>query len=332
MLRLLRLLAFPLSIIYGLVVYVRNFLFDIGVFRSAGFEIPLICVGNLSVGGTGKTPMVEFLIRMLDEHKIAVLSRGYRRKSKGFLLAGPDHDAKDLGDEPFQLYRKFPNIAVAVDADRRNGIAQLQTMVKPSVILLDDAFQHRKVKPHFSILLTAYDELYVDDWYLPTGNLRDSKREARRADLIVVTKCPIDMSDEKGEVIIRKLKPNRNQKVLFAHLGYADVVKSESPAPITLNQLRDRNVALVTGIANPKPFLDYLESKEIAFKHYNYRDHHNFTEKEIASFKEHEIVLTTEKDYVRLMGKVKNLYYLEVEHIFDDSDNQIFKESLNGLF
>ncbi|MEX0359782.1 MAG: tetraacyldisaccharide 4'-kinase, partial [Allomuricauda sp.] len=149
MLQFLRKIAFPFSLIYALIVHIRNYLFDWGVLRSISYKTPTVCVGNLSVGGTGKTPMIEYLIRTLSNHKIAVLSRGYKRKSKGFLLATPSSTVAELGDEPFQIHQKFPNISVAVDADRRNGIAQLEKMVQPDVILLDDAFQHRKVKPKF---------------------------------------------------------------------------------------------------------------------------------------------------------------------------------------
>ncbi len=331
MLRLLRILAFPFSIVYGLIVFVRNLLFDMGVFRSETFRTPLICVGNLSVGGTGKTPMIEYLVRLLAENHIAVLSRGYKRKSNGFLLAGPEHDAKDLGDEPFQMYRKFPNLIVAVDADRRNGIAKLEEMVKPSLILLDDAFQHRKVKPQFSILLTTFDELYVDDWYLPTGNLRDSKGQSKRADLIVVTKGPKDMPLQLRKKIIGKLSPKSHQHVLFAYLNYANTVKSMGSAQYSLEQLMNRNIALVTGIANPKPLLQFLKSKEIAFRHFQYGDHHDFSEKEIVSFQNFDLVLTTEKDYVRLMGKVENLFYLEVEHVFNAEDNKIIENRVKAL-
>ncbi|WP_222983550.1 tetraacyldisaccharide 4'-kinase [Flagellimonas meishanensis] len=332
MLRLLRLLAFPISVIYGVVVHARNLLFDVGVFRSRSFDTPVVCVGNLSVGGTGKTPMIEFLVRLLGNHKIAILSRGYKRKSEGFVLAGPEHTVHDLGDEPFQLHRKFMEVAVAVDADRQHGIAQLAKTVNPDLILLDDAFQHRKVRPHFSILLTAYYTLYVDDWYLPTGNLRDSKREARRADVIIVTKCPEHMTEEKREEILNKLGPMPNQKVLFAHLGYDNAVKSSGPEQHLLEQLRGKNIALVTGIARPEPLVRFLQSKGIDFQHFKFRDHHDFSDKDIASFKDFDMILTTEKDYVRLMGRLDNLFYLEVAHRFAERDKRIMEERLKALF
>ncbi|NAY92493.1 tetraacyldisaccharide 4'-kinase [Muricauda sp. JGD-17] len=330
--RLLRLLAFPISIIYGLVVHIRNFLFDSGVLRSVTFDTPLICVGNLSVGGTGKTPMIEFLVRMLGENKVAILSRGYKRKSKGFVLAKSYHTVHDLGDEPFQLYRKFPNVIVAVDADRRNGITQLESKVQPDIILLDDAFQHRQVKPRFSILLTAFDSLYEDDWYLPTGDLRDSKREASRADLIIVTKSPENISTTKRKEITKKFNPKPRQKVLFAHLAYAEVVKSSGSEQLPLSALKNANIALVTGIARPEPLVKFLKSKGLDFKHFKFRDHHDFSERDIESFNNYEIVLTTEKDYVRLMGRLQNLYYLEIAHRFDtDKDRAILESSIKEI-
>ena len=218
---LLRKILFPFSLGYALVVKARNYFYDIGIKKSTFFDTKTICVGNLSVGGTGKTPMIEYLIEQLKiDYRVAVLSRGYKRKSSGFLLATPKSSVENLGDEPFQIYTKFPEITVAVDADRRNGISILEEHIKPDVILLDDAFQHRKVKAGFNILLTAYGKLYCDDWYLPTGNLRDSRSEVRRADLIIVTKCPTEISETDKEGIRNNLKINTNQSVLFSSLSY----------------------------------------------------------------------------------------------------------------
>ncbi|MGX1930767.1 tetraacyldisaccharide 4'-kinase [Flagellimonas sp. 2504JD4-2] len=325
MLQLLRKIAFPFSLIYALVVFIRNRLFDIGVFKSKSYNTPTICIGNLSVGGTGKTPMIEFLIRLLDGHRIAVLSRGYKRKSKGFLLAGPNNTVEDLGDEPFQLHTKFSNSTVAVDRDRRNGIEQLEASVKPEVILLDDAFQHRKVKPKFSILLTAYGNLFMDDWYLPTGNLRDSKGEAKRADVIIVTKCPAHISREEKEKISKRINPQSHQKVLFSTLIYQENVRNASEV-IELDALKGKNFALVTGIASPEPLVAHLKNLGLVFEHLEYGDHHYFTANEIDGFANFELILTTEKDFVRLDGKVENLYYLEVAHSFEIKDQATLKE------
>ncbi len=332
MLALFRKIAFPFSLIYGLVVFLRNRLFDIGFLSSKSYNTPTICVGNLSVGGTGKTPMIEYLVRLLKGRKVAVLSRGYKRKSKGFVLATPETTMKDLGDEPYQLHKKFPNVTVAVDSDRRNGIQKLESSAKPDVILLDDAFQHRKVKPSFSILLTAYDNLFVKDWYLPTGNLRDSKREARRADLIIVTKCPKLLSKEEKEAISGKIKPKLHQKVLFSALKYDESVKNSSGDKIELNQLKGKKMALVTGIANPEPLVSYLDFVGLDFKHFEFGDHHYFTNTEIERFVNFEVVLTTEKDFGRLQGRIENLYYLEVSHDFDDKDLKSLREAVVGQF
>ncbi|HSN48353.1 MAG TPA: tetraacyldisaccharide 4'-kinase [Flavobacterium sp.] len=210
---LLRKILFPFAILYGFITGIRNFLYDKGILKSYSFDVPVIAVGNLSVGGTGKTPQIEYLIRLLSpKYKVATLSRGYKRQSKGFVLADSTSNAEILGDEPFQFYKKFNKIQVAVDADRKHGIDQLLSQTnKPEVILLDDAFQHRKVKAGFYILLTSYGDLYSDDFMLPTGNLRESNSGAQRADMIVVTKCPATLSlDEQNEIKAKlKLEPNK---------------------------------------------------------------------------------------------------------------------------
>ncbi len=325
MLQFLRKIAFPFSLIYALVVFIRNRMFDMGLFKSKSFETPTICIGNLSVGGTGKTPMIEYLIRLLENRLIAVLSRGYKRKSKGFQLANPDSSVEDLGDEPFQLYRKFPDIAVAVDTDRQNGIQKLEANINPEVILLDDAFQHRRVQPNFSILLTAYHNLFVNDWYLPTGDLRDSKSEAKRADVIIVTKCPSGILQEEKDKIVSSIKPKPHQEVLFSTLTYAESV-SNSIDQIALNTLKGTHFALVTGIASAEPLVSHLKNQGLKFDHFEFGDHHFFSDEEIQKFANFQFVLTTEKDYVRLDGRVENLYYLEVAHSFDAYGHEVLKK------
>ena len=329
--QLLRKIAFPFSLVYALVVYLRNFLYDVGIFTSRSYGTPTICVGNLSVGGTGKTPMTEYLVRALHYHRVAVLSRGYKRKTKGFLLATPHSGVLDLGDEPYQLKKKFPDVAVAVDADRRNGIEQLEKWIKPEVIILDDAFQHRRVKPTMSTLLTTYDALFVDDWYLPTGNLRDSKREARRADVIIVTKCPAGLSSGERERITKRLRAYAHQKVLFATLEYYDKVTDGGQKRMGLMELKGKQVALVTGIASPAHLVNYLASLGIQFEHFEFGDHHHFTDKEIEQFKKHEVVLTTEKDFVRLEGRLKNLFYVQIAHSFDAEDKDTLEKMIKKL-
>lgn len=312
---LLKKILFPVSLMYGLVVYLRNRFYDWGIFPSKSYKTPIICVGNLSVGGTGKTPMVELLLSLLqDKYKVAVLSRGYRRKSKGFVLATQQSTVADLGDEPYQIHTKFNKVQVAVDADRQNGIVILEQDIKPDVIILDDAFQHRKVKPDFSILLTAFDSLYTSDWYLPTGNLRDSRSEAKRADIVVVTKNPRESSEAEHSTIKHRLGPKQHQKMLFSYLDY-DLKLYGNGALKDIDDLKDKKVTLVTGIANPKPLLDFLEENEISFDHLSFQDHHNFSPQELETLKLKPNVLTTEKDYMRLKDDVV-CNYIVIQHVF----------------
>ncbi|MCK0158455.1 tetraacyldisaccharide 4'-kinase [Cellulophaga sp. F20128] len=320
--QLLRKIAAPISLIYAFVVYFRNFLFDRGIFKSQSFKTTTICVGNLSAGGTGKTPMIEFLIKGLQsQFNIAVLSRGYGRKSKGFLLASAEVSVEQIGDEPYQIYQKFPSISLAVDGDRRNGISLLEEKVQPDVILLDDAFQHRKVKPSFNILLTAYGNLYINDWYLPTGSLRDAKNQSKRADVVIVTKCPKELTANNQIEIKTQLRLNSKQALFFATLVYEDMLQGLHDK-IALDTLKDKRVTLVTGIANPIPLLNYLQEKGIVFEHLQFTDHHFFTAEEIEIFNTKEMVLTTEKDYVRLKGKVSSMYYIGVRHKLLNKDNE----------
>lgn len=332
MVQLLRKLAFPVSLVYGLVVYIRNFLFDTGILPSKTFKTPVICIGNLSVGGTGKTPMTEFLISSLQKtHNIGVLSRGYRRKSHGFVLASDTATVEELGDEPYQIHTKFPEITVAVDTDRQHGISELEKETKPDFIVLDDAFQHRKVTPRFSILLTAYGDIYSEDWYLPTGNLRDSKKAAKRADAIIVTKCPSTLKEAEYKVIREALNPAEHQQLLFSTLRYDENLRGVN-GNIDLHDLKHRKVTLVTGIANPKPLVLYLEKKKIGFEHLAYKDHHYFTSKELELFNSKELILTTEKDFMRLKGKVQSLFYIPIAHDFlDGGEDVLISAILNSL-
>ena len=277
---LLRKLLFPFAIIYWLVTSVRNYLYDCGFLKSYAFDIPIIAVGNLSVGGTGKTPMIEYLIRLLSEnYSVATLSRGYKRQSTGFVLADANTDAKTLGDEPFQMHQKFPEVQVAVDADRTNGIEQLLAQSKkPEVILLDDAFQHRKVKAGFYILLTSYNELYCDDFQLPTGNLRESRRGAKRANVIVVTKCPSDLSNESRIEIANKLAIESNQQLFFTTIAYDDFVYSENGKRSVL-EIENVDKLLLAGIAKPQSFFRHLHNRNEVCS--TFPDHHDFTENDI---------------------------------------------------
>jgi len=329
--KLLRILGFPMALIYGSVVRIRNYFYDTGLFKANRFDTPTICVGNLSLGGTGKTPMVEFLVSAFSKSKkVAVLSRGYKRKSTGFVLAGPDSTVEELGDEPFQIFKKFPRMNVAVDSDRTNGIKRLQSELKPDLIILDDAFQHRKINPTFSILLTSFDKLYSEDYFLPFGTLRDARSQARRAQVIVVSKSPQNMTDNERERIVSKLKPERHQKVLFASLEYNEILKG-SNADITFELLSKNDFTLVTGIANPSPLVAYLKRKGLKFEHLCFKDHHSFTSREMGNLNSKAFILTTEKDYVRLQGKVKNLAYIEIAHKFLNGGEQVLINELEGV-
>lgn len=323
--KLFRFLLFPFAILYDLITSLRNWCFDVGILTSTKFEIPVIAVGNLSVGGTGKTPQIEYLIRLLkNDYKIAVLSRGYKRKTNGFIRLNNSHSAKDVGDEPLQFFKKFGNeITVAVDADRTNGIQRLlQSKNPPEVVLLDDAFQHRKVKAKTYILLTKYNDLYLNDFLLPTGNLRESKRGAKRANCIVVTKCPANLSLDVQENIRRKLNPKANQEVFFSTISYDFELKGNGK--LLVNNLKNKEVLLVTGIANPASLLGFLSEENINVTHLQYPDHHNFSAKDITKItevfnsfsSEEKIILTTEKDYVRLENTLDNLFYISIKTSF----------------
>ena len=320
MINLLRKILFPFAILYGFITSIRNFLFDNGILKSYSFDVPVIAVGNLSVGGTGKTPQIEYLIRLLSpEYKVATLSRGYKRQSEGFVLADSSSNAAILGDEPFQFYTKFKDIQVAVDADRKNGIEQLLSQTnKPEVILLDDAFQHRKVKAGFYILLTSYGDLYSNDFMLPTGNLRESRIGAKRANVIIVTKCPANLSLDEQNKIKSDLKLDSNQELYFSYIDYDDSIYSEDKT-MKVSEIKNVDKLLLAGIAKPKPFFNHLQSKnddKLVFP-----DHHHFTEKELLKIKDKaqsKIIITTEKDYVRLKGSIPNeqLFYLPIRSSF----------------
>lgn len=328
---LLRKLLFPFAVLYGWVTQFRNFLYDNGILKSYSFNLPIIAVGNLSVGGTGKSPQVEYLIRLLsDKYKVATLSRGYKRKSEGFILANETSNATLLGDEPFQFHSKFPTIQVAVDVDRKNGIEQLLSLKsKPDIIILDDAFQHRKVKAGFYILLTSYDELYCDDFLLPTGSLRESNCGAKRATIIIVTKCPSAISELAQEKIKKKLKTNI--PIFFATITYDQAIYSENEVK-KVSEIKTVDKLLLAGIAKPKSFFAYLQSENDTIL--TFPDHHHFTESDLITIKnksKNNIIITTEKDFVRLKGSVPSdqLFYLPIKTSFVTEGSNFDKTIIN---
>lgn len=319
---LLRKILFPLAFLYWLITYIRNWLFDIGLFKRASFDIPIIAVGNLSVGGTGKTPQIEYLIRLLSkDYKVAVLSRGYKRTTEGFILADENATASSIGDEPYQFYSKFPNIQVAVDANRKNGIENLlQLSKKPDIILLDDAYQHRKVKAGFYILLTAYDDLFCDDYILPFGNLREPSSGKKRADMIIVTKCPNDLSEIAQQKIREKLKVK--QPVFFTTIQYDDFVFGNDEQ-LLVTEIQSESKVLVAGIAKPKLFFDFLKNEKDATL--VFPDHHHFSKQDceqILAKANGRKIITTEKDFVRLNGLLpkEQLFYLPIKAAFLNSN------------
>ena len=320
----MRFLLLPFAILYGLGVRLRHFLYDRGWLSSKRYPFPILCVGNLAVGGTGKTPMVEYLVRLLGQEQVAILSRGYRRKTRGFILADDSATAMTLGDEPYQYHRKFPRATVAVCESRQEGIERLLENPHFKYIILDDAFQHRKVQAGTNLLLTSYDKLYTQDFLLPVGSLRDIRSRARKAQIIIVTKCP-ELTQTEQEKIIQQLKPLPSQKVYFTTIAYSDRVYSHEDSQ-ALKDFIATPFTLVTGIANPTPLVDFLEKQGASFEHLAYSDHHHFSNRELEFLRQKERILTTEKDYVRLEGALSTLYYLPIETQFLNDQRLIFND------
>ena len=319
-------LLFPFAFLYELAIRLRHFLYDRGWLSCKSYPFPILCVGNLAVGGTGKTPMVEYLVRLVGESQVAILSRGYRRKTKGFVLADDSSSAHSLGDEPFQYHRKFPHANVAVCESRQEGISQLLKTPSFKIILLDDAFQHRKVKAGMNLLLTSYQKLYTQDFLLPMGRLRDIRARATRAQVILVTKCP-PLSNEEKDKIINQLHPTPLQWVFFTRIAYSQMVYGEGEA-MSLAQFITTPFTLITGIANPTPLVDFLHEKGAQFSQLAYSDHHHFSDKELKKLSQYPKLLTTEKDYVRLANALPQLYYLPIETQFLDKEE---KEKFDAL-
>ena len=333
--RYLSFLLFPFALLYGAIVRLRHWCYNTGIFKEHTSAVPTICVGNVAVGGTGKSPMVEYLVRQLHPKcRVAVLSRGYKRKTKGFVLADAQATVADLGDEPFQFWRKFhKDIILAVCGDRVEGLRQLlQLPPPPTVVILDDAFQHRPIKATKNIVLTAYGQLFTDDWLLPVGRLRDVVSRVQQADIVVVTKCPPDLSAAERERIVAQLqkKTHPQTPIAFATIAYSEQVYSvagESPLEVFIQQ----PFTLVTGIANPQPLLDFLKRKGADFQHIAFPDHHHFTDKELQQLQGLR-VLTTEKDYVRFEQSWEGLHYLPIEMQFCTKEDAVKFGTVFGAF
>ena len=342
----LRILLLPFSLLYGGIVLLRNQFYYWGWLKRVSFEEKTIVIGNLSVGGTGKTPHTEYLARLFkDSKRTATLSRGYGRTTSGFLEVRGDSKAAQVGDEPLQFKRKFPSLTVAVDGDRVNGIRKLLSSKEkvPEVILLDDAFQHLAVKAGFYILLTPYKKPYSSDWMLPAGRLREPKGGAKRADVIIVTKCPDDLSAADRKKYQDSLKPSASQRLYFSYIEYQQLHSVWDDQTLTFAELTQKDVVLLTGIADPAPLLDWLDERCKSYQHISFADHHNFTSQDVEKVKKifdniaagNKLVLTTEKDAMRLRSMDSEttltdlpLYYLEMAIRFHGTDGTSFDEQL----
>jgi len=340
--RILQILALPLSYCYGLTMLVRSLFFDLGFFQSEKFDIPVISVGNLSFGGTGKTPHIEYLIRLLGEHPlIATLSRGYGRESKGFILASRRSNVKYIGDEPLQLIKKFPHIKVAVDENRVNGIHKLiDKFPDLEVVLLDDAFQHQYVKPGISILLTDYHRLYTEDFVFPSGWLREFRSGARRADIIIVTKTPKVFSPITRRKLTEEINPSPSQQLFFSYIKYGCLIPINEEQDLAILK-KLSYILLFTGIANDYPIQEEFRRKCSELSIIKFPDHHKYEMKDLEKIKTRfldlpsrkKIIMTTEKDLMRLkkaefIAFFKDLpvFYLPIEIDFHDKDKTVFDQ------
>ncbi|MCU0455255.1 MAG: tetraacyldisaccharide 4'-kinase [Bacteroidales bacterium] len=339
-------LLWPFSLVYGLLTAIRNFLYNSGLLKSYEFNLPVICVGNLAVGGTGKTPHTEYLAALLQkEFNVAVLSRGYKRLSRGFRFADSSGTSADIGDEPLQIAGKFPGITVAVDGNRVRGIRTiLEEKPSTGVIILDDGYQHRRIKPGFSILLTACDRLMINDHLLPYGNLRERARNMNRADIILITKCPPGISPVQRRIIVKDVNKWPYQNLYFTTVVYGRPVRifdAEGRENDIFDETDPKKISLllVTGIADPRPLAKHLEDKTGELVHLSFGDHHAFTPTDIIKIKEawktlkgeKRYIITTEKDAVRLREFTNiadeirsSSYYLPIEIDFLNDDREEF--------
>ncbi len=331
-----RILLLPFALLYWLGISIRNWMYNKNILKSASFGLPLICVGNLAVGGTGKSPMVEYLVANLKEKfKVATLSRGYKRKTRGYALANSTSTALEIGDEPMQFHLKFPDVPVAVGEDRLHAIQQLlHDRPGTQAIILDDAFQHRSVKAGLNILLTDCNNLFTRDFYLPTGDLRDLKSSYKRAEIILVTKCKPDLTEIEKQKLITEINPTAQQHIFFTAIEYGQMYHICSNK--NFNPGEKTEVLLVTGIANPRPLKKLLEEHSTSYHMLQYSDHHIFTIDDLEEIKQKfeeietsdKIILTTEKDAVRLakFNSIMNelpIYILPIRHrfLFEEGSN-----------
>ena len=330
-----RILLFPFALVYLVITTFRNFLYDVNFLKSYSFNSTIIGVGNLSLGGTGKTPFVEFLIKKYSKRfNIALISRGYKRKSIGFYKADSNSSPDLIGDEPFQIFKKFSNITVAVDKNRANAISKILNEEKrTNLFILDDSFQHRKVIPNVNIILTTFDDPFYDDCILPIGNLRESKKSINRADIVVVTKSPKDLKTDKKNQIKSKLNIAHHQNVFFTSINYGNVLKGD--ANFKINDLKNKKILIVSGIANSQSFVEFFSQNNIEHEHVNFSDHHNYTQKDINKIESdnESLIITTEKDFqkIQFLERKNKWFYLEIETKFI-GDEEKFDSVLQRSF
>ena len=340
----LKLFLFPIlfliQLLYRVITFSRNMFYDYKILAITKFKINIISIGSLKFGGAGKTPLVEYLIKEHKNQKLAVLSRGYKRKRKGFLIASKNHTAFDVGDEVSQILNKNPNLLIAVSENRVLGVKNLIKKNKNiKTIILDDAHQHRKIERDCNIIVTEYDELYSKDKLFPLGNLRESKTGAKRAEIIVITKCPKNISLEKKHEIRKNLKLNKNQKIFFSYIKYN---KLSNCLTGKFEDFRtNEKYFLLTGIGNSKPLLQYLKSKKVNIYHFKYPDHHYFKKKELenlilkAKREQTKNLIITEKDFYRLnkvdvdlLSSYFKLFYIKIEFDFINNEKLMFNKQI----
>ncbi len=327
----------PVTAVYNAVTTIRNKFFDWGILPSKKYSIPVIGIGNLSTGGTGKSPHTIYVLNLVkDQFRSAMVSRGYGRKTKGLQVANYQSTYRDIGDEPMQVYSRFRNkVVVIVSEKRTKGIDYAIQKFNTNCVVLDDCFQHRYVNPGLKILLTAYGDLYSEDYVLPVGNLRESRSNAKRADIIIVSKCPSSLSDSEKSKIKDSLAPASHQSLYFSFIDYADKIIN-SFSEMHLEELENYEVLLVTGIANAQPLVDFLRPKVKNLIHLSFKDHHNFDEAEVEKMYEKlqeikgdKVLITTEKDFMRLKGfkRIEEyLYYIPIESKIENS--QAFNQKI----
>jgi tetraacyldisaccharide 4'-kinase len=343
---MLKIFLYPLSLIYGFLIGIRNRLYDFKILTSQDFDIPVISIGNITVGGTGKTPHTEYLIKLLkSDYRVSALSRGYKRKTTGFRLVETNSTVAEVGDEPLQMKRKYPKVTISVCENRVKGVRQLmEETTPPDVVILDDAFQHRRISPGLNILLIDYNKPIKDDYLLPLGRLRESKLQARRANIIIITKCPNEITPITRRIMAKDLRLFPYQELYFTTMVYGQLLPVFAEArPMDLfNDPRHMAILAVTGIAAPEYAIKHISQITTEVDTITFPDHHNYTENDLRIIMERftrlknprKIIVTTEKDTVRLKqldlsGDIKTvLYYLPIQVKFLDREGKLFDKRI----